>query len=136
MTPTAVVPKKALNCHSCGGQCCRYFALEIDAPETAEDYDDLRWYLAHHDVALFIDGPEWYLQVNTPCRYLRPDQGCAIYDRRPQICRDYGWDAQGVPECHGSGNDCGHDAFFGSPEALEAYAAQHPLPPQADSDAA
>jgi uncharacterized protein len=136
MTPSAVAPQDTLNCHTCAGQCCRYFALQIDTPETAEDYDDLRWYLAHQHVTMFIEGKDWYLQVDTPCRYLQADHGCAIYDRRPKICRDYGWDAQGVPECHASGRDCGHDAVFDSPEALEAYAAAHPLPREAGSDAA
>jgi len=33
--------------------CCRYFALQIDNPKTADDYDNIRWYLVHENVVAF-----------------------------------------------------------------------------------
>lgn len=110
-----------LNCRECGGQCCRYFALQIDTPRSASDYDNLRWYLAHQQVAIFVEGRDWYLQINNPCRYLAADYSCAMYERRPQICRDYGWDASGETECHGAEKPCDHDHFFTTVEELEKY---------------
>ena len=34
-------------CDHCTGRCCRYFSLPIDNPTTWNDYDAIRWYLAH-----------------------------------------------------------------------------------------
>ena len=42
-------------CNKCSGLCCRYFALPIDNPTTAKDYDDIRWYLCHENVVIFIE---------------------------------------------------------------------------------
>ncbi len=116
-------PKKppVLNCQTCGGACCKYFALEVDRPRTSEDYDNLRWYIAHENISIFIDKKDWYLQVNTPCRYLTPESQCGIYNRRPKICREYGWNTTEETECHGSEPDNLHDHYFANPEELEAY---------------
>jgi len=95
--------------------------MQIDTPRSREDFDHLRWYIAHQQVAIFVEGKSWFLQVNNPCRYLNADFGCAIYERRPKICRDYGWDASGKTDCHGMDKPCDHDAFFSTLEELEAY---------------
>jgi len=116
--------KNTLNCHTCGGQCCRYFALQIDRPRSAEDFDHIRWYLAHQNVAIFIEGKDWYLQVNNQCHYLSQDGKCRMYENRPQICRDYGWDDSGETECHGPDRASDHDYFFSTLEELEAYLIQ------------
>ena len=42
-------------CESCAALCCRYFALPIDNPKTARQYDDIRWYLCHENVVVFIE---------------------------------------------------------------------------------
>jgi Fe-S-cluster containining protein len=110
-----------LDCRSCQGQCCRYFALQIDKPTNAEDYDHLRWYIAHENIALFIDEKEWYLQVNDKCIFLQKDAKCGMYEQRPQICRDYGWDKSGATECHGVDSATDHDAFFSNLSELEGY---------------
>ena len=113
-----------LNCHVCGGQCCRYFALQIDKPRSAEDYDHLRWYIAHRDVALFIEDKEWYLQVNNKCDFLSNEGKCGMYHNRPKICRDYGWDESGETECHGNTGANDHEHFFANLAALETYLIQ------------
>ena len=114
-------PRAAIDCQKCDGSCCRYFALQLDTPETPEDFDHLRWYMAHQQVAIFIEKNDWYLQVNNVCRFLLPNQSCANYEQRPQICREYGWDEEGKPDCHGSEQACDHDEFFNNLEELEAY---------------
>jgi Fe-S-cluster containining protein len=77
-------------CTRCTGLCCRYFALPLDTPETRADYDDIRWYLTHEDISVFVEDGDWYINVRNRCRYLsRKDYSCRIYDRRPQICRKY-----------------------------------------------
>jgi Fe-S-cluster containining protein len=113
--------KPFLSCHTCGGQCCRYFALQLDRPRSLEDFDNLRWYLAHSNVAIFIEDKDWYLQINNRCLYLAEDGNCTMYHYRPKICRDYGWDKSGETECHGKDGIASHDHFFTTLEELEAY---------------
>ena len=55
--------KKKSLCDKCTGLCCRYMALPIETPEDREDYDDIRWYLCHEDVAVFVEDGEWYINV-------------------------------------------------------------------------
>jgi Fe-S-cluster containining protein len=119
--PETQTPRPPIDCRQCEGSCCRYFALQLDTPETPEDFDHLRWYMAHQQVAIFIEKKDWYLQVNTTCRFLQPDHSCGHYEQRPQICREYGWDEEGKPDCHGTDQACDHDEFFSTLEELEAY---------------
>ena len=42
-------------CNGCT-KCCEYIALEIDTPETQEDFENIRWYLLHENVKIFIIG--------------------------------------------------------------------------------
>jgi Fe-S-cluster containining protein len=77
-------------CAKCTGLCCRYFALPIDTPKTRADYDDIRWYLCHEGISVFVEDGDWYLKVRNVCRHLSGrDHTCRIYDRRPKICRKY-----------------------------------------------
>jgi len=77
-------------CEKCTGLCCRYFALPIETPETRADYDDIRWYLCHKDITVFVEDGDWYLNVKNKCRHLsEKDYTCLIYDKRPRICRKY-----------------------------------------------
>lgn len=104
-------------CDRCTALCCRYFALEIDEPETPEDFDDVRWYLAHENVHLFIEDDEWYLAVQTRCQYLLDDNRCGIYEDRPKICREYSTD-----NCDFHTGQYDFQQYFTKPEQLEAYA--------------
>lgn len=80
-------------CNHCPAKCCRYFALPIEAPESMQDYDYIRWYLLHDRASVFVEDETWYLLVHTTCKHLRDDNRCGIYETRPQICRDYSTDA-------------------------------------------
>ena len=42
-------------CEHCAAACCRYLALPIDKPTTKRDYDDIRWYLMHEGVSVFVE---------------------------------------------------------------------------------
>src|SRR4051794_4770830 len=42
-------------CDKCAALCCRYFALPIDNPKSAHDYDNVRWYLMHENVVVFVE---------------------------------------------------------------------------------
>jgi Fe-S-cluster containining protein len=81
---------KKSQCVKCTGLCCRYFALPIETPEDKDDYDDIRWYLCHKDITVFVEDGDWYLNIKNKCKHLsEKDYRCKIYDKRPRICRQY-----------------------------------------------
>jgi len=85
-----VVVAKENQCGQCVGLCCRYVALPIETPEDKQDYDDIRWYLCHEGVTIFVEDGDWYINVKNKCRHLADeDYECMIYDKRPKICRKY-----------------------------------------------
>jgi Fe-S-cluster containining protein len=104
-------------CDQCAALCCRYFALPIDNPKTAAEYDNVRWYLMHESVVVFVEKKQWYLGVMTRCKNLQPDNRCAIYDERPRICRSYSTD-----NCDYHGGEYDYDLLFTSSEQLKEYA--------------
>ena len=108
-------------CEHCTGACCRYVALPIDEPETQADFDDVRWFLMHAHVSVFVEEGAWYIAFETPCRQLQPDQRCGAYGTRPKVCRAYSAD-----ECDYHSGDYGWEHHFTSPEHLDEYARAHP----------
>ncbi len=77
-------------CEKCEGLCCRYFALPIDKPKNRGDYEDIRWFLCHKDITVFVEKGDWYIKIKNKCKYLsEKDYRCKIYDKRPRICRQY-----------------------------------------------
>ena len=76
-------------CSYCTAKCCRYFALPIDPPTTWKEFDYMRWFLLHDRATVFTEDGAWYLLVHTPCKHLRRDNLCGIYETRPGICREY-----------------------------------------------
>ena len=87
--PRADIPAGASLCDHCAGKCCRYFSLPIETPRTWDDYDAIRWYLAHGQTLVYVEEGTWYLVVMSRCKYLTREDRCAIYFDRPRICRDY-----------------------------------------------
>jgi Fe-S-cluster containining protein len=104
-------------CDQCSALCCRYFVLEIDKPQTRRAYDDIRWYLVHENVFVFIEKRKWYLGIYSRCKHLQPDNRCGIYLTRPQICRDYSTD-----NCDYHGGEYDWEVLFSSADQLERYA--------------
>ncbi|TWT62613.1 YkgJ family cysteine cluster protein [Rubinisphaera italica] len=102
-------------CDHCTAKCCRYFALPIDTPDSREELENLRWYLLHDNVSIFVDEETWYLMVHTTCKKLRDDNLCGIYETRPQICRDYSTD-----NCEYDGEGC-YDQLFETAEQMGEY---------------
>jgi uncharacterized protein len=106
-------------CDQCSALCCRYFVLEIGTPETRRQYDDIRWYLVHQNVFVFIEKRKWYLGIYARCKHLQADNRCGIYQTRPKICREYSTD-----NCDYHGGEYDWQVLFSSAEQLEAYAAE------------
>ena len=103
-------------CDHCVGKCCRYFSLPIDTPTTWDDFDAIRWYVAHGQTIVYVDKGTWHLLVLTECQYLLPDYRCAIYGDRPKICREYATD-----ECEFDENWI-FEKVFERPEQVWEYA--------------
>jgi len=106
-------------CQKCAGLCCRYLALPIDTPEDKGDFDDVRWYLAHEGISIFVEDGDWYINIANRCKYLNKDNMCDIYETRPRICRGYEEET-----CDYNGGDYGYDLYFSSIEELDEYLAQ------------
>jgi Fe-S-cluster containining protein len=71
-------------------QCCHYVAIEIDTPEDRQDFDNIRWYLYHPGIEVYIDHEDtWNVLFHSRCENLLPDGKCAVYETRPTICREF-----------------------------------------------
>ncbi len=105
-------------CGSCIALCCRYFALEVDRPTVPADFENLRWYLLHERVNVFVEGRRWYIQIFSKCQALGSDNRCTIYETRPAICREYDNDVCDKDEALGESTS---DQLFRTIGELEAY---------------
>jgi Fe-S-cluster containining protein len=113
-------------CDQCAALCCRYVALPIDNPEDVRDYDNVRWYLMHENIHVFVEKKQWYIGFATKCKHLQPDNRCGVYETRPRICRDYTTD-----NCDWHGGTYEYDHLFTSAEQLRVFAENElgrPLP--------
>jgi Fe-S-cluster containining protein len=67
-------------------------AIEIDAPTTNTEYDQIVWYLYHDGVEVFVDWDgDWHVLFRTRCENLTSAGLCGVYERRPVICKDFDW---------------------------------------------
>ena len=103
-------------CEHCPAACCRYVAIPLDKPTCGRDYDDIRWYLLHEGVSVFVEEGDWYIQFQTRCKRLGDDNRCTIYETRPRICRDYE-----AGQCDYSPAAYSYDHLFTHPGQIEAY---------------
>ncbi len=113
-------------CDHCTGKCCRYFSLPIETPSTWDDYDAIRWYLAHRPTLVYVEEETWYLVVMTRCTHLTDDDRCRIYLSRPKICQEYT-----TSECEYD-DDWMFEKVFETPEQIWEYA-EAVLPPRRNS---
>ena len=83
-------------CSRCG-KCCREIYLSVDKAYTENGLDHLEWARYHGlNIAYREDSIGrriWGIELNTPCMHLQEEEdgktSCAIYQTRPQMCRDY-----------------------------------------------
>lgn len=110
-------------CEHCTAACCRYIALPVDEPESHAEFEDIRWFLLHEEISVFVEDGDWYISMHTPCRHLQPDHRCGIYETRPKICRTYTTEA-----CDYHSGDYGWEHHFTCPEHLDEYIRTHAPP--------
>lgn len=97
--------------------CCEHIALEIDTPESYDDYEDIYWYVLHKGVSVFIDHDgSWNLEVAARCEALDPKGLCRIHKKRPKICKDYDQE-----DCVKYGEDDPHTHRFDNAEQFLEY---------------
>ena len=104
-------------CVECGAKCCKYFCFEVDAPDSYEEFEDVRWYLCHEGVTVHVEDGDWYIAIENRCRKLDADDRCVAYEDRPLICRTYS-----TNKCDFTDGDYGYDVLFRTPEEMEAHA--------------
>lgn len=88
----------------------------METPTELNDFENIRWFMLHGRVSVFVDSGTWYLCVFNKCDHLRPDNMCGIYETRPQICRDYSADS-----CEYD-NDGLYEQLFETPDQIWEYA--------------
>lgn len=104
-----------INCSECRGECCKKLAFQVEKPRTKEDFEDMKWYLYHEGVLVYIDNcGDWMVQVPVKCTKLDKDGRCTIYKDRPPICRN-----SAVKDCEMNTNEM--DVIFKTVEDLEDY---------------
>ena len=108
---------KGTSCGKCSGLCCRYFALPIETPENRQDYDDIRWYLCHKNITVFVEDDDWYINIKNKCRHLsEQEHKCRIYGNRPHICRKYT-----TRDCDLTEGEYDYDLHFTNDRQMEEY---------------
>ena len=114
--------KMTVSCEGCQAGCCRYVATQLDEPADRDDFDNIRWYLMHERVHVFIDHEgDWYLEFETDCLNLSDDHLCMIYDTRPRICARHGV-SDGTCEFHAE--DLPYEYRFSTADEFEQYLAE------------
>ena len=86
-------------------------------PEDRKDFDDIRWYLLHDGVSVFLEDGDWYIQIDNRCKALTAEGLCSVYEGRPRICRGY---KDG--DCEFAEPDGEHEVLLRTPEECTAYA--------------
>ena len=109
-------------CSFCrGSTCCTYLTHQLDTPRSMEDFDLLLWQLSHANTQVYKDEDGWFLLINNRCLHLLSDGRCAIYEHRPQVCREH---SNEDCEFEGAAGADDFELFFPSYEALLKYCRQ------------
>ena len=102
------------SCDKCDAKCCKYVAVAIDEPKSAESWDEIKWFLMHENISVYKeDDGEWSVEFQTKCKHLKGNK-CEIYGERPLVCRNHG-----IDECEGEGHDA--EVLFLKPEDVDEY---------------
>lgn len=103
-------------CKKCDARCCKYFALQIDTPKAKDEFENIRWYIAHKGVSIYVDKRKWFMEIKNKCAFLGDDNKCTIYDKRPLICREHS-----TKDCEFIAGDFEHDHVFNKVKEFDEY---------------
>ncbi len=89
----------------------------MDKPETIEDWDLIRWMVAHEKIAVYVDDEDdWLVEVKTNCKYINSDNTCKIYNERPLICKEHP-----TENCVKNAEEEGEKLRFNTVEEVDKY---------------
>lgn len=71
-------------CKTDCGNCCQFIIVQIANPTISDDYK--RW-VEYHNIDIIDKEGYFFLKINTPCKNY--NNGCTIYEDRPDICKNY-----------------------------------------------
>ena len=109
-------------CSECNQECCKSVIVEIDKPTTHEDWEDVKWQVAHKNVQVILDNDDsWCIEFLTPCEMMLENGKCTIYDKRPLMCRNHS-----AETCVINGEGDFYEVVLNSIEDVEKYLAEHP----------
>lgn len=77
-------------CKKCDSTCCKYITIELETPQKIDDFENIRWYLAHRNIKIIVeeDG-SWWIKFITDCEKLDKNNLCKIYKNRPKPCKEF-----------------------------------------------
>ena len=107
-----------VTCDMCPeSDCCTELSIELAPPATFEDWEEIRWMVAHKNVlvAQQQDG-SWVTVFKTPCEKLLPGGNCGVYKTRPLICQEYP-----IEVCPKNGTGPSWVLSFSSMEEVDDY---------------
>lgn len=114
--------KRFKNCFECNQECCKSVIVQIDDPETFEDWEDIKWQVAHHNVRVIKDNcGDWCVEFLTECDEMADDGKCKIYEKRPQMCRNHS-----AETCVINGEGEYYEVVFDCINDVEKYLEEHP----------
>lgn len=75
--------------NKCASACCVGLSIPTNSPKTKEEREELRFYVIHERVEVYIRNKRWYILINEKCMNLNRKNLCMEYETRPSICRDF-----------------------------------------------
>ncbi|HIJ05426.1 MAG: hypothetical protein QT08_C0015G0022 [archaeon GW2011_AR17] len=106
-----------ITCEECKGACCKEISVEIDTPLDLEDWDVIKWMVAHENVAVYQDHEDdWLVEFKTKCSKLDFNNRCTIYKVRPKVCSEYP-----VDDCIMNADEPAEKIRFETMEEVEKY---------------
>ena len=104
-------------CGKCDGKCCRDVSIEIDKPENFDDFETIKWFLAHKNIIVYIDNDgDWMVEFETDCKFLDENNNCKIYSERYKMCLEHE-----PNECIMNGDGEHYERIFRTAEDIDSY---------------
>ena len=114
-----------ITCDICpDSACCKDVTVEIDEPDTLEDWDEIRWMVAHDKVAVYMDQEDdWVVEFKTPCTNIDNKGKCLVYGKRPKTCIEHPLDS-----CIYNGEGKVEQIRFETMDQVEEHVKKHVIP--------
>ena len=81
------IQDKILN--KCDASCCKVITLLLKKSRNSNEENDVQLILSHEGTHLHKENGAEYIEIDTKCRFLTPENKCSIYEKRFNLCRRY-----------------------------------------------